>query len=155
METKSCSKCKEVKPLEDFFFNKTHGKPDSWCKDCKRAHDRKRSQTPERKAYNKKIQAKLKGTDYFKNYYRRPEVRARKLAQAKEYRKNPALALKIVARRLLRTAKENGTIIQEPCLVCGKKQSQAHHEDYSKPLIVVWLCADCHRKEHALATNSQ
>lgn len=32
----------------------------------------------------------------------------------------------------------------EKCF-CGKK-GEAHHEDYSKPLEVIWLCREHHRK---------
>lgn len=36
------------------------------------------------------------------------------------------------------------------CESCGKICSpHAHHEDYSKPLYVVWLCKTCHRQVHA------
>lgn len=27
-----------------------------------------------------------------------------------------------------------------PCLVCGEKKVEAHHQDYLKPLEVMWLC---------------
>lgn len=30
---------------------------------------------------------------------------------------------------------------------------QAHHEDYSKPLDVQWLCMACHRGAHAWGGN--
>lgn len=36
------------------------------------------------------------------------------------------------------------------CERCGgTKKVQAHHEDYSRPLHVIWLCAKCHKQEHA------
>ena len=36
----------------------------------------------------------------------------------------------------------------EPCERCGDDKSQAHHEDYSKPLDVMWLCSQCHADRH-------
>lgn len=37
----------------------------------------------------------------------------------------------------------------ENCEICGKKGIiQAHHEDYSKPLEVKWICTFCHRREN-------
>lgn len=37
-----------------------------------------------------------------------------------------------------------------PCCVCGRVDSEAHHVDYMKPLLVSFLCPvhhkDCHRK---------
>ena len=43
--------------------------------------------------------------------------------------------------RALRT----GKISRSPCEVCGEKTVQAHHDDYSKPLKIRWLCFRCHR----------
>ncbi len=48
----------------------------------------------------------------------------------------------------VRFAIERGELIRQACENCGAKQSQAHHEDYGKPLDVKWLCHKCHRKEH-------
>jgi transposase-like protein len=37
------------------------------------------------------------------------------------------------------------------CQKCDKeKPLQAHHEDYNKPLNVIWLCSSCHHKTHKL-----
>lgn len=31
----------------------------------------------------------------------------------------------------------------------GRKRVDAHHEDYSKPLDIVWFCRQCHMDRHA------
>ena len=37
------------------------------------------------------------------------------------------------------------------CSRCGKKcKPDAHHEDYTKPLDVIWLCGDCHAEKHRI-----
>jgi len=47
----------------------------------------------------------------------------------------------------------DGKLIRKPCEICGNPKVEAHHEDYSKPLEVVWLCkphhfqADARRRE--------
>lgn len=43
---------------------------------------------------------------------------------------------------------KNGELVRKPCVVCGNEISEIHHEDYSKPLDVIWLCD----KHHALLT---
>lgn len=35
------------------------------------------------------------------------------------------------------------------CSVCNKKKVlDGHHEDYNKPLEVIWMCRQCHREYH-------
>lgn len=46
-------------------------------------------------------------------------------------------------------AVSKGLLIKEPCEVCGSKHVHAHHEDYSKPLEVRWLCPLHHKEVHS------
>jgi ribosomal protein S27AE len=39
-------------------------------------------------------------------------------------------------------------LIKQPCEVCGNLKAQAHHDDYSKPLQVRWLCQKHHTEHH-------
>lgn len=55
---------------------------------------------------------------------------------------------KRVAQWALGSAKRDGIITSEPCQVCGNPNSQGHHEDYSKPLEVIWLCPKHHAGLH-------
>lgn len=55
------------------------------------------------------------------------------------------------ARATLAYHKRMGHIEQRPCEVCGEERSQAHHDDYSKPLEVRWLCHLHHAQLHARA----
>lgn len=41
-----------------------------------------------------------------------------------------------------------GRVIKRPCEVCGSPKAEAHHDDYSKPLAVRWLCKDHHEERH-------
>lgn len=55
---------------------------------------------------------------------------------------------RIKIRSKAQSAIKRGTIKREPCVICGKMPSEAHHEDYSKPFKVVWLCKKHHAKIH-------
>jgi ribosomal protein S27AE len=45
-------------------------------------------------------------------------------------------------------ALRRGKLKMQPCEKCGEKKVIAHHEDYSKPLEIVWLCRIDHIKRH-------
>ena len=43
-----------------------------------------------------------------------------------------------------------GIIVKQPCEVCGKLKVDAHHDDYSKPTEVRWLCRKHHSWHHRM-----
>jgi len=51
---------------------------------------------------------------------------------------------------ILNNAVKTGRIPRpEECCECNAiGRLHAHHEDYSKPLDVMWLCASCHKLKH-------
>lgn len=83
---------------------------------------------------------------------RTEEQKERKIQYDIQYRKiycsnNPE---KEKARRMLSYYIKHG-YMERPtiCSKCGEnKFIEAHHEDYSKPLDVIWLCKGCHVKLH-------
>lgn len=62
---------------------------------------------------------------------------------------------KIYARRQAINARKRGDLIKKPCEICGEIKSFAHHEDYTKPLEVVWLCRKHHDLLHKDLLNEQ
>ena len=62
--------------------------------------------------------------------------------------------LKKKARDAVRYALITGKLIKQPCH-CGEKKVEAHHEDYSKPLDVTWLCFKHHRELDQSNKNSR
>ena len=49
----------------------------------------------------------------------------------------------------LNRAVRNGDIVKQPCEVCGDIEAEAHHNDYTKPLEVAWLCSRHHKRLHS------
>jgi len=46
-------------------------------------------------------------------------------------------------------------LIRMPCEVCGDKNSDGHHIDYSKPLEVIWLCRKHHNQINGKSCRAQ
>ena len=62
---------------------------------------------------------------------------------------NPEARAKEVTRILTRRAIAQGRLMRQPCEVCGSiERIDAHHDDYSKPLVIRWLCKKHHIEHH-------
>ena len=80
-----------------------------------------------------------------------PDYKARIAETARRMReKHPE---KASARLAVRNALRRGELLRGPCEDCGDPTSEAHHDDYSKPLSVRWLCRDHHVQHHLRATT--
>lgn len=132
---KTCFECLRIKPLTDFYAHKMMadghlGK----CKECTKDYVRDRYRRE-----RKKIAA------YDRAREKRPERKAQKARIAKLLRlRNPD---KKIAWQMVSNALRDGRLVKKPCFKCGAK-AQAHHEDYSKPLDVMWLCRTHHLERH-------
>lgn len=133
---KKCFKCETVKPLNEFYKHSRMADGHvNKCKECNkndstsnrnknlekvRAYDRARSKEPERVKANVEIN------------------RAWRAEDARRVRAHNAVARAIRA----------GELVRQPCCRCADAKSVAHHEDYDKPLEVMWLCQPCHKQRH-------
>lgn len=55
---------------------------------------------------------------------------------------------KVRAHDAVRYGIKRGKIIRRPCERCGLSDSLAHHDDYTRPLDVTWLCRLHHAERH-------
>jgi len=70
-----------------------------------------------------------------------------KLRKYKEF-KDPLSVLRKKTRRRTNDLLKKGIIQKQPCVACGKHDVIAHHEDYSRPNDVIWICEEHHTKYH-------
>ena len=68
---------------------------------------------------------------------------------AAQNRWNNANRLKLRAHSIVRVALRRGTLKRGRCEVCGSFLVEGHHDDYSLPLVVRWLCRKDHQQHHA------
>ena len=70
-----------------------------------------------------------------------------KLRKYKDF-KDPLSVLRKKTRNKTNELLKKDIIKKQPCVVCGKHDVIAHHEDYSKPTDVIWICEEHHKKYH-------
>lgn len=87
---------------------------------------------------------------YSQSYWRTPEGRAKREAAQKAWKDRNRE--KVRAHSAVARALKKGTLVKPlDCEGCGPAYSgklEAHHDDYSKPLEVKWLCDCCHKQRH-------
>lgn len=134
--SKECFKCKTVRPLEEFYKHLQMGDGHlNKCKQCtKNDVNKYRAENIE------------KVREYDRN--RGKTIERIKLAAeiTREWRSQDLRRLR--AHNKVARAIKNGLLVREPCVRCGETKSLAHHEDYDKPLDVMWLCQPCHKNRH-------
>lgn len=62
---------------------------------------------------------------------------------------------KVMARNKVSYAIKTGKVKRQPCQRCGGIETHGHHEDYSKPLEVIWLCRKHHFERHKILKIEQ
>jgi hypothetical protein len=123
-----CSKCNEPKPAGEFYARTRE------CKGCYCARVRA-NRAARREQYSEYERRRLHTPE--REQQRREAQRRRRSAHPEKNR----------ARAMVGREVKAGRLIRQPCEVCGTNERvQAHHDDYSKPLEVRWMCFKCHRE---------
>lgn len=148
---KECFKCKEVKPYADFYKHKkmTDGYLGK-CKSCTKSDVHKnREENIERiRAYDRNRPNKIDRAKQSSEYHKTKKGKEVSLKSLREYRmKNP---LRYKANCAVSNALRDGRLFRPLfCEKCGVScKPQGHHDDYTKPLSVRWLCFSCHNEFH-------
>lgn len=130
---KTCFKCNRQLPPEEFYRHPMMGDGRlGKCKVCTRKDVREN--------YAKRREQYL---EYERQRYG-PERVASIWASKQRHPERDA------ARKKVQAAVKAGRIVKLPCEVCGDSKSEGHHDDYTKPLEVRWLCRRHHREAHRL-----
>lgn len=150
-----CTRCGEEKTPADFHRHKRYvsGRC-SVCKVCRAEQARAYVGTAAGAAVTAAAKARYRASsagkshelDYQRAYRRTPSGRA---AFARSDRSRDPL--KVAARKAVYHAVRTGKLVRGPCEACGAGSAHAHHDDYTKPLVVRWLCHGCHVQHHAEA----
>jgi ribosomal protein S27AE len=116
-----------------FMFYKHRGTADGYLGKCKECCKREA------------IQNRKDHIDYYREYdiKRGSRITAGDVAN---YRKKYPNVHR--AHQLIRNAKRRGVLKNMMCEQCGSDKSVAHHDDYSKPLEIRWLCQMHHLDWH-------
>ena len=134
---KKCFKCGIEKPIGEFYAHPQMADGHlNKCKECAKI-DTKNNYRANPEAHR----------SYEKGREQAPERKAKKLEYQRRMRERKRL--EYMARSMVGNAMREGRLVRGVCADCGTTENiEAHHEDYYKPLNVVWLCFNCHRRRH-------
>lgn len=147
----TCNICKQSFPMTtEYFYNNPTSKKGigMTCKPCyiERANERvKKIRLAGGKEYDRLLKKVRRYTKkHHSKVYARETMRMKRATDPKykahEYARNVSKWYYI----------RNGRLPRKSCEQCGKDNAQMHHEDYEKPLEVMWLCRTCHSRHHML-----
>lgn len=89
------------------------------------------------------VRAARNGKKYRARY---PDRQKKYRQQSREWMKQHPELHRVYRR--VNYALNTGKLTKLPCEVCGSEKVVAHHEDYSRPLEVTWLCREHHGQRH-------
>jgi len=133
---KKCFKCKSTKPLSQFY--KHSGMKDGHLNKCIECN--------KKDAKNHRLENLEKIREYDRERGKNPERIVINVEVTRAWRNEDKRRNK--AHNKVSYALKKGILIKIPCIRCGEQKSLAHHEDYDKPLEVMWLCQPCHKQRH-------
>lgn len=145
-EMRTCIICKRTLTL-DHYYKRSDGRKYNHCKTCKNAiSEQTRADPSVRASRNKRRRDNRHSTGL--------PARDRRHAAKRE----GLYPEKAAAKKALNWAVASGQIVKpQTCEACGQVPRQrqdggsglqGHHDDYSKPLDVRWLCIGCHVAHH-------
>lgn len=144
----TCSICGEAKAESNYY-----GCCRATCKDCYKARVRAyRAANIERiREYDRNRPNAPQRADAHSRRYEWDKMDAEKKAKvlatksAWTERNQHKRAAQLIVQKAIRAKK----LSPKPCERCGFALGvHGHHEDYSKPLDVIWLCKKCHGQRH-------
>ena len=139
--SKRCCHCKQSKPLNEFYRNKSSDDGHHYeCKVCKNERDRVYRRSAKGKAVNRRYQQSEKGKAAYKRYNQTEKGKARQKRYPNQIKATRAVNHAIRAGKLPRPDTFS-------CHYCPKPAQQYHHwHGYEKEhwLDVVPVCIDCH-----------
>ena len=155
--SKKCTRCGLVKPLDEFQrrAEMKDGRR-SACRQCSNAQLREqRSADPEshRDAIRRHRERNREAVRERDRQYRRARAEQHRASVRESVARNPE---KTKARKAVHRAILSGAIERpSQCSRCGGSEAaiHAHHDDYSRPLDVRWLCTVCHGLEHRVTSQ--
>ncbi len=122
----------------------------SYCVDClsKRSAER-RQIIPLTREQKDKINATLRNKRAEKVVELKPELEATRLKYRLAALAEHNYVIRHRVRALTRSYIKSGRLTKLPCEICKVVENvEAHHDDYTKPLDIRWLCRKHHREHH-------
>jgi hypothetical protein len=145
---KTCKKCGEEKSLNEFY--KKRGYLIHSCKSCCISYEKnRRLEKIDEIRMRDKLRANLPHRIEARKKYSKTDNG--KLSHKKALQKyRYANPLRRAAHQIISNAVYRKKIIKpDNCSICNSTiKIEAHHDDYTKPLLIRWLCEKCHKEWH-------